>query len=535
MSYNADGNTVLTYVEKQPFKIVFKNYTFDKDFNFVKEELDNYTLGEQIRDEWKAKFEWFKYVGESYQVEGISVDPSWGGTLVVRKKLTTYNYSWLFGGYWPSVKILDKQTLKGDEENRLYMYARAENYQSGDVVLLVGNKGDKSDDNKYQHVQNFQLMHISNDMQITYGEKIEFPYAMCINYFRIIEEPGLEETDLMDETGDLSRGDLAIVFSPLTNLFVKKKVNPNPNEHTLVIVGADGKIKKRLDMKTPSSGWWVEDVIKFGSGDIIAYGPSKDEKYINTLKPTNSPMTYKDEVSETAWKSFQILKLDKDFNQVYLASSDLEEFEAKLVTPPSQKKAPSYMGKRFDKRQTMLTPQGEFLIVGQNYNWRREEIKDANGNVIEVKRYKIYGDLLLFQFDTQGKIKRQYGVRRDEMNMHAKRLISPQDLYLGKDPNNLYWVYGEIQGFRKGFVFDFGFEQVTVNKRKLLYYPTVAKIDLNAGKIGDFQPLGQDAKGKQVYYTNPEYPQLYVPNSHLVFVGEDKKGSMLWFRRMELE
>ena len=75
----------------------------------------------------------------------------------------------------------------------------------------------------------------------------------------------------------------------------------------------------------------------------------------------------------------------------------------------------------------------------------------------------------------------------------------------------------------------------TISKKKLLYYPTVAKVDLSKGRISDFKPLGQDEKGKQLYFTNPEFPQLYVPGSHLTFIGEDKVGKKIWFARLDLE
>ncbi|MCH2043296.1 MAG: hypothetical protein MK212_04090 [Saprospiraceae bacterium] len=532
IAYNdEDGSMVLSYVEKRPFKVVFKHYTFNKDLQFEHEELEYYSVNEYNK---MKHFDWFDYRGEVYTVEGISVNPGWGGKLVVRKKRTTYTYSWIFGGYWPSTKILSIQKLKGDEENRLYMYGRAENYQKGNVTLLVGNKGQKGEV-KYQHTKNFQLINISKDAEIEYGEKIEFDHAMCINYFHVIDEPGQPFLEINDTVGDFDRGDLAIVFSPLTNLTIKKHVNPNPNEHTLVIVDKNGKIKKKIELNAPSSGWWIENIVKFSTGEIIAYGPSKDNKYINTLKPTNSPLTYTSKPSNTTWRSFQLLKLNANLEIDYLVTNDLNDFRRKLRTPPSQKRSPSYIGKRFDMQNAMLTPEGEFLLTGQKYTWGEKNVEDDDGNIIETYHYKNFGDLLLFQFDKYGKLKTQYGVRRNKMNKYARRILTPQDLYLGKDDKSVYWVYGEIKGFRKGFTFDIAWETVTVNKRKLLYYPAVAKIELENQKINDFKALGKDARGRQSHFTNPEFPQLFVDNSHLIFIGEDKKGSLLWFGQMELE
>ncbi|MCP4441330.1 MAG: hypothetical protein GY810_20685 [Aureispira sp.] len=542
ISYNEDGTTTLHYVEKQPFNMFFKNYTYDSDFKLVNHDIDDYPLGQQIKDAWKDKFSWFRYVGDEYQVEGVSVDPTWGGKLIARKKLTTWKYSPLFGGYYPTVRTMDVEKLSGADDNRIFLYHRAEDYEKGNVLLLVGNKAEKGSKIKNQHTRNFQLMTVSKNLEVVYGEEIKFDYAVCVNYARIIDEPGLGESNVDDEIGDLSRGDLAIVFSPMNAMITKKMTHDNPAEHTIVIVSAEGKIKSKITIKAPSSGWWIEDIIKFDSGEIFAYGPSKDEKYINTLKPTNSPATFRQSTSETKWKSFQVMKLNKDLELEYIEATALEEFKDKLVTPPSQKKSPSYIGKRFDKRQLMLTPNGDLLITGQKWIWKKIPKVDENGKTVvnsEGKtvytKVKSYGDLVMFHFGNKGKLKAQYGIRRDRMNKYSRRIITPTDLYLGKDDNTVYWVYGEIKGFRKGFVFDLIGYVATVNKRKLLYYPTVAKVSLDQGKISDFTPLGQDEKGKQIYYTNPEFPQLYVPGSHLTFIGEDKKGKQIWFGRLDLE
>jgi hypothetical protein len=365
---------------------------------------------------------------------------------------------------------------------------------------------------------------------------------MCINYAKIIDEPGLEESQVEDPIGDLSRGDLVVVFSPMNALLTKKMTHDKPNAHVMIVVDQTGKLKKRIDLETPSSAWWIEDVVKFDNGEIVAYGPSKDGKYINTLKPTNSPATFRTTANETKWKVFQVLKLNKDLEPVYLKATDLDLFKSSLVVPPSQRQKPYYIGKRFDKRQLMMTPAGELLISGQKYIWKKVPLKndlgqtvvDKDGNTVYTK-IKSYGDLLLFHFKSNGDLKSQYGIRRDKMNKYSRAILTPMDLYIGKNENSLYWVYGEIKGFRKGFSIDLIFYNATVSKKKLLYYPAVAKIDLAKGEISDFMPLGQDAKGKQRYFTNPEFPQLYVPGSHLTFIGEDKAGKEIWFSRLELE
>jgi hypothetical protein len=65
---------------------------------------------------------------------------------------------------------------------------------------------------------------------------------------------------------------------------------------------------------------------------------------------------------------------------------------------------------------------------------------------------------------------------------------------------------------------------------------TGAKINLKDAKVNDFVPLGADENGKQVYYTNPEFPQLLSDDyTNLTFIGENKSGKIVWLGRMELE
>ena len=97
--YNDDWTTTLHYVEKQPFMVYFKNYTYDQDFNLVNHDIDMFLLEDQLFP-WRKKFEWFNYRGEDYTVQGISIDPTWGGKLVARKKITTWKYRNSIRRWW---------------------------------------------------------------------------------------------------------------------------------------------------------------------------------------------------------------------------------------------------------------------------------------------------------------------------------------------------------------------------------------------------------------------------------------------------
>ncbi|MFT7590609.1 MAG: DNA-binding beta-propeller fold protein YncE [bacterium] len=157
-----------------------------------------------------------------------------------------------------------------------------------------------------------------------------------------------------------------------------------------------------------------------------------------------------------------------------------------------------------------------------------------------IKVKDAYKDLVMFHFDNQGQLKAQYGIKRDKNNKWSKSILTPQDVALSGDGKSLYWTYGELKGMRQGVEIGGGLLELTggstLSKSKLLYYPAVARIDLEAGTIGDFVPLGADENGKQIYYTNPEFPSLMSPDrTNLTFIGESKNGKTIWLGRMNLE
>ena len=554
------GQTILTYVEKNLLNVRFKTYTLDKELNLESEDVEQFGLIEAATKEFRDQYDWFKYAGDSYIVEGVTVSPSWGGKLVARKKRITYTWNWSLGTYLPNIELLDKVTITGTEDNKIYMYMRAENHETGDVLVLVGHKDEKGGD-KHKQAKNFQFMTISKDLEITWGDEVNFDYVMAVNYSKVIPEPTGYSFEVnpynkteeyyseyqylqgdigqlaQDQVGSLAEGELAIVFSPISNMMTKKAANPNPGEHTVVFVDHNAAVLSRVDVSAPTSGWLINDMIKFPDGEIIAFGPAKEEKYVNTLKPTNSPYTYKSNTSESKWKSYQIMKI-VDGELAWINSVTLDEMELMYKKPPSQKKSPDYSGKRFDVAQVVLTPSKDFMIAGQLYKWK-DINQDVNGDGSNEKvgRRKEFQDIIMFQFGEDGIMKAQYGIRRDNNNQYAKEMFAPQDLFISNDGTAIYWIYGEIDGFRKGWgnmtVND---ELVTLVKRKMLFYSTVSIVDVENASLTDFYAIGTDEKGKQKYYTNPEYPYFLSPEgTYLNFVGEDKKGKEIWVGRMLFE
>lgn len=551
-----DETTSLHYVQKKLSGAIFYSYHFDENLKFLEEtkveetyEQEEYSLKEAIKkmgedlkkigQELKTSFQWFTntYRGETYTEDRVHIYTGSGGKIAVQKYRYTYAYGWESGCYYPKTELIDELDIKGERAEHIYLYDWVQNNETGDAYLIVGLKADKKSKVKYQQARKFQIIKITSDFELEYGETINFSSNMAISFARVLTNETPEETYDLDPdiplSEDISRGPLALVFSPIKSLLAKKQQSDYPERQTLVLLDENGKIDSKINFRAKISGWVIEDFILSADGrDFYLYGPAKEGDYVNQVMPVNSPLSGKTEIKEIKWKSFQLMKISNK-ELAWVKATDLKEFKDKAMTPPSQKQKPTYIGKKFEKTMTYVTPEGEVFIGGQKYTYKKQLTDRGSFQRVGVN----YKDLVLFHFDARGNLKAQYGVRRDKMNSHSKAILTPQDLVLTEDGQSLVWIYGEIKGFRGGFevaTLDNGSVR-TISKNKLLYYPAVSTINLDNGEVGDFKMLGQDAKGKQLYYAHPNFPYVLSPQGdHITFIGEDKRGTLVWLSKMKL-
>ncbi len=537
VTYNpVDHSFSLVYVERDVFITRFITYNFDAALNFIGAEQDEYTLGDagrEMMETIRGKYRWFNYRGDSYTLERVYITPSFGGKIIARKYQYTYTYNWTFGVYFGRAQNMGTVKIKGAEDQKIYLYDRFDNSESGEVYLLVGVKGDK-----YQHARKFQIVRITPEMEAEYLEEIDFATNQCINFTSVITNIEPDEVEGVELAPDLATGDAVIIFSPIKGLLAKKFQDDNPGKQTLVMIGSDGAIKSKVEYQAATSGWVVEGYVQsVDMNDIYFYGPAKDDAYINKLMPVNSPLAGQDEIKDIKWKNFQIMKVSGG-ELSWIESTPLEDFKDKSVNPPSQKKSPYYTGKKFAKSLAYVTPGGEMIICGQKFTTK--QVPDPNASTPGATRKVVdkYKDLIMFHFDNHGKLKAQYGVRRDENNKWSKSMLTPQYVYVSPDNKSLYWIYGELAGFRRGLAITGGVLELAgagnIRKEKLLFYPACAKVDLASGDISDFVAFGADEDGKQRYYTNPNFPQLVTDDGQLVFIGEDKKGKVVWLGKLKM-
>lgn len=488
----------LTFVTKSSDKLAkFETYQFDLEFNFK-----NLITDEIEFEKARTKYKWFKYKGDSYVVEAVSVENNLTGTLVLKRKQINYDWSWFWGGYDKDVKLLEKLKPKSDEGNKYSMITKAENDADGTVLLVAGTKAMKGDDPLL--VKKKYLAAVFNkDLDMVSKTDFSFEFPQTLVQSQLIWNPELE---FDADPDDLSNSDLGLLFAPVGGPGIGKAADPAINNYTFMQFAKDATQKSKIAIKSPNTVWNVNSMATVDK-DIYIFGPSKgDSKYINQV------ITPGEDLDKVKWESFQLAKLENG-KVAYINAPSLEEFESKLQTPPSQKKSPSYSGKKFYLSNFDVDPGNNIFLFGQNFT-----LKDDGS--------RQYRDLLCFHFDEAGNLKAQYSYDKQEGNKFSEFAPAYQELLQNSDGKHLDWLIGEVDGMREN-------KELGNSKFKVLMYPVVAKLDVVSGKIGDPSVFGVSKEGK--YYLNNQFPFLPIDlGNSVVFFGENKSGKVLWFGKMVL-
>jgi hypothetical protein len=452
----------------------------------------------------KTKWKWFDFGGEELTGELLTVENNMVGQLVLKKGKFYRKWDWFNGGYYVDYDLTEKTKPKDPEGRKLSMITYVTDAPSdrityyggwswlgtgatkdysaatGDVTIVcsvIPNAKDaKAGVVKYEYV----VMRVSaSDLTIKKEQKFEFSSPQTVIASKV-----------------LPNADFAMVFAPVN---AGKKAAIDPLGFTYVrISSTDCQVKERIAFKSLDSYWDVADITLTDKNEVIIYGPanSKDnDKY------------YSEQIGAAKFSDFMMLKI-VDGKLAWVTNTNLDEFEAKLQAPPSQKKAPAYKGKKFAIGGLEIAPSGDMLIYGQSYKTKDDGID--------------YTDVVVFHFDVNGKLKSQYGLDVLESNKYAKSVFSESLFAASGDNKNMYWIIFEIAGMKGG------------DKPRQLNYARIGKINLTGATVGDFLALGQ-GKGDK-YYLENSFPIL--PNkdgNKLTFFGSDKGGRTLWFCRVALD
>ncbi len=480
-----NSNYILYYITKtNSKKMKFEVYTFDKDFNFVSkndEELDF----EQAR----TKYKWFNFKKEEYSVEGLTVEPTMLGLVQLKRKKVTYSFDPVFFGYRKKVELLEKVKPKSEDGNKLQYYSHYEDDNTGDVYILCAErpKGDMG-----AMYTKYHIMQFNNQCDLV----SDLPLTQTVSMVKVDVSKFADKDE--SEPGIKTLGDMCFVFAPASYKGMTSPEDPDKTNFKFIRVNNENKKVAEFNFKSPSPGWRIDDMIVDNtSGDIFYYGPAQEGKdsYFNNIAPTD----------KTKFKAVQLMKIH-DNKLEYINSTNLEEFETKLKTPPSQKSAPAYRGKKFKIINYTVPSNGDFIVMGQNF---------------EVKEGISYRDILAFHFDQKGVLRSQYGLDLLESNDVAKANQTPQQFLEGIDKNNLYWFVREIDGVN--------------DAARVLTYARIGKINMKDATVSDFKMMGTTGK-KPEYFIDPTFPYLTTEEEGtFAFFGSDKKERTIWFCRVKLD
>ncbi len=532
-SFKYDENSkqyTLVFVRERNKETIYETMKFDYDFNLLDTKSETLKLKEAAQ-----KYDFVDYDEEPWSnPKVVRVDANaWGaGNVVLRKgyitrewekpqSFTPGNYTVSYSGYWKFVfneteKITPKIEVAVEIDPRAPKFVRnmAENqakkiflsaymtdeptvdYQlgrvyynprkatsaywrpktafakaSGDIVVLGKQYYalDKTYFNRW-----VALKYSAQDLSEKARNFIPFDYGVDIFYKQI----------LPDNT-------MVVFYAPLPGVYVKPaKPHENSRAFTYVRIDKDANIKERIEFESPSSKWEISDIQLTEKGEIYVYGQAIQK---------NNDKYYMDQINSKKFDNFQLMKIS-DGKIQYLTSTPLSEFAAKLQLPANMKKVDAYDGRKFEVGELTISSSGDIIITGQD---------NDNGK---------YGDISLFHFGTDGKLKAQYAYKLMETGKEAQSMPTIHVEFENTDNRTLSWIVYELTG---------------ATDDKILIYPRLAIIDLQNAKISDIQQYGY-GKDKDFFVDNSR-PVITVDNGDkVVFFGSDKKDKEIWFCRVKL-
>jgi hypothetical protein len=130
----------------------FIAYTFDYNFNLVNQTEEVIDMEKELPARYRPK----RYKGETYEVEGLYVEPNMMGTLVLKRKMTRFAWNWFTNRYGYTVAVEGKLKAKTDDDKKLFYHNHIEDNNDGTAMILAGEKATK--DGPLNHMMNFHIL-----------------------------------------------------------------------------------------------------------------------------------------------------------------------------------------------------------------------------------------------------------------------------------------------------------------------------------------------------------------------------------------
>jgi hypothetical protein len=491
-----DGTFHVTYmnkVEKKSDEVTYEDYVFDKDLNFKG------SAPTKVVKELKPTR---KMVGLAAYVGGTSSFSVLSMSLKVYRE--EYEQYWNFKRQrYERGKLLSREAVKLRNSEGKYK-GFAEFYNEDEHSLFVVGSYDKGKKEDDQYV----ALYINSDLDVK-ETKVpvtgDYTLAYC---------------------GALENGNRFLVLAPNEGM-------PDTRKYTYVEFTHQAELVTQSEFTAPSTHLLI---MSHGeqNGELYFCGVSTNNKKAGSYRDVFHPyapivnpgvktgeshmqMYYNTEVYYKDFDNFHFLKLQKG-QLAFATTTSIKDMEKRVTTPPSQRKAHPYKGRKMVIQQLQVAPNGNILIAGQL------EAKKATKDEMILK----YMDLVGFMFTPQGELITQFAV--EKMNNDSDHELFPSEQYFRFSPDGktAYWQIYEVRSRNAGNIFNVLSNTVFL-KRTL--FPRVARIDLEKGTLGDFTVLG--SKGKFFIDDHDSGTKVYEQN--IYYFGHDKDDETLWVAKFPLQ
>jgi hypothetical protein len=471
----------------------FITYTFDYNFNMINQSEEVIDMEKELPVKYRHK----KFKKEYYEVEGLYVEPNMMGTLVLKRKISKFAWNWFVNNYTITTSVEGKLKAKTDDDKKLFYHYHIEDGDDGTAMILAGEKGTPKG-GPLNHMMNYHFIKYDVNLTKLADVTVNFETPQALAGLWSFQDENEKQSDF-----------IALFATTKVPRYVGggKLWGEDPTDYTYVRVSYDGKLLDRITFKSPNSLWRVDQFMKAKDGSVYFYGPSNDEKkeyYVNYAEVSGE---------KTKWPRFQLAKVTNG-KMDFVTSTAMDDFKAKLKAQPDGKKGDPYNGRRVVFTEALLSPTGDLVLAGQNYGMDR----NAKGQVVGRQ----YEDLVMFHFDNKGSLVSQY-------SMNKKKAATSPDIQMfefSSDGKALYWSFFDNIDTKTVRELDFTLE-------KPLAMPKMAKINLTSGTFDKYSEFGN---GDNFAHYGGVLNYLKFTNTNQVnYLGENKKGSSLWFARVNLD
>ncbi|MCZ2276414.1 MAG: hypothetical protein LC117_00590 [Bacteroidia bacterium] len=480
-----DGSVYVTYkmkLDKKSDNITYEEYGFDKSLHFTG------TKDVQENKVDKPDFEktyYYATVGGTNSFDVLSMKLKLNKVV----QLKTWDYA--------KQRFITKKTISRDvikpknDDGKVYLgYATYSSEDKPDVLTIA-----KADSKDKSLADKFCIVMFNKDLNL-----VEKPVDLNGKYSLVFSD-------------QLSNEDVVAIFAPVRGA-------ADVSKYVYFRFDIEGNQKSRVEYSSPASAMLITASYD-KDGNVYFFGSSGDskesfERVYSEYAPIYNPGFTEggENKLDAKWRKHLNEKMENlhllkfsDNALAFASTAPVSEFKAKFKPAAGEKGAKPYSGKRFSINNFYVTPAGEYLAAGQL-------IDDGN-----------FSDLVCFHFDTKGNLKAQYGVNKMNTDKKSEVFRTINNFYVTSD-NNICWELLEVKGIKgyESFMDAYNGEATFYP----LYFPRVAKIDVNATSVTAFKSMGD---GK--YFLRRDFLPMYDANEKSVtYFGHDEDYKKLWVGKM---